>query len=1105
MAPPAPKKVSATELLRIREGQWGARLRGCSLVAELKVEEQHSTQVARVLGKAYANWAGTPKAEQLFQARPACVAVAITGIAARDYRQGELWPELWAGLGYRGTQKEQGIWGKGFLTALERLGLPVFSELPMPYLGPILMHTGIPNYCLEDYFRLISQRRATDPGLDAEGFLQWATARPNRLNELDMPARRLLEYGTEYALDFVDRTFELLDQLRAPVPDLDRVGLPPRVMARAQELADEGRIDLRPPRSTGAVGGRTRTEQPRIGLDPFGRGIEVVLPPVGDTPDGFARWTVTADGVSTTIRSQAQWAGVTEAAPSTTFTLLQPARTVVVAMEGWDHQTELQVIDPGAPLLVFTEDGRRISQRLPLPPDLVWAVYPAEGELVPDGSCRVVIEGQLPLGWNGWKLQQLDLSQARSLSLKLPKHPGTSRPVRGYTRPRIVTGPPLPGVTTPYGTPVHTQVPEIWLPGEAGAKTVWTVELRPSAGGEPLVSRTYEVSGSDTLTDVFDQAPRPLLGSFELIIRGPLGRGTSRKVFLAEHLGVRFTPSVRLFGPEGLMASRTELSPAIGASANPRVVSLGPEERAAVVEYRAGERSEPLVITPPHLQVMHERADQSLIWRAGPLRLVAEGFDEEPGALLVQLPGVKALPPLQVIVGERIVQEVPPSGRPQEGIGRYDLARLADTVAEYKRAELVLEAGGRPVRLAAVRPRQLAAGALREGDGLRLEKFVPVEGLTAGIYAANAPWREPTVSPVSEAGAIELPEELREAGPLLVLLQVDDPWVPVEWPRWPERYLLVSGEGHLASEDAEETALSRFMAGEREFPAQVEDLRRVWVLIRLAKQLKPDSDVQRFRMDCARPLQQRPFEALVALAELGLPPEETVTAVISSGLAATAVPDLSSPAEVRKLWPVAPLLAALAGGLSDPDCFEAAARQCGETLEQLVEEGRDPHASVGRFDAAVERLIHLEPQQIEAIWRAARIVPRALLDADSRASAALRLFDRREEKGLREAGKLAATAVQRTLPLLEGRPELIAQLKARMHPQGKGGWFALPAASTAFALLARLAARGHPACRNLEQLFREYWLQLAAGAPDLVLIDLILAELLLGFGKTETP
>jgi hypothetical protein len=156
--------------------------------------------------------------------------VATTGIASRAYRRGELWPRLWDELGYDGNQGDQAVWGRGFRTALAALGLPTFDDAPLQYLGPILMHAGIPDYCLEDYFRLLDHRRALDPDLDTESFFAWAKGRANRLNNLDKPASRFLTYGSEYAFDFVERTFDLLDRLRERSGGLEVVGLPPRVV-----------------------------------------------------------------------------------------------------------------------------------------------------------------------------------------------------------------------------------------------------------------------------------------------------------------------------------------------------------------------------------------------------------------------------------------------------------------------------------------------------------------------------------------------------------------------------------------------------------------------------------------------------------------------------------------------------------------------------------------------------------------------------------------------------------------------------------------------------------------------------------------------------------
>jgi len=1085
----------------MREQLWSSRIRGCSLVAELEVKERHGRQVAEALGRVYDKWAALGRAEGVFTRWPACVAVALTGIAAREYRQGELWPELWRGLGYEGEQHDRVAWGRGFLTAVHGLGLPEFAEMPLPYVGPILMHTGIPDYCLDDYFLLVSQRRTADPELDPEGFLDWATARPNRLNTLDVPARRFLEYGTDYALDFLDRTFDLLDRLRDPTPDFDGVGLPERVMLRAQELVSSGSLSPRP-RRTG-VSDRGHAERPRISLDPFGRGIEVVVPAAGETSAGIARWTVTADGSTTTIRSQAHWPGAAESAPPTAFTLLQPVRTVVVSRDDWTHQTELTVVDANAPLLVFADDGRRLAANMPLPPDDVWVAYPDEHELIVDGEFEVTIEGQLPLGWIGWRLRRIRLAGARSL--ELAGCAATRRFVRGHARPRIDSGRPIPGVTSPFGTPVHAEVPTIWLPGQAGAQTKWTVEIRQNGGDTAIVSDTYTIEEPQTVTALWDALPSPVLGSFDIIVRGPLGRGLTRTLYVAEGLSTRFLPPVRVFDGTHLVRGRAELTVRVGAQVEPRDLDFGQGVRASVVEYRTQTETEPLIITPPHLQVMHERVDLPLVWSAGLLRISAEVFADDPGVLLVQVPEATELPPLQVVVRDRILQTVPPSGRAQAGTARYALTRIADTVAEYHGVELVLETGGVPVRLATVRPRRLAKGVEREGDHLRLVEHAPIEGLTAGIYATTAPWRGPEVAPVAADGTVALPSELRHAGPLLVLLRVEDPWVPADWPSWPKGSILVTGDGHFTGDDPEEAALSRFVAGVGEFPAQVDDLRRVWTLVHLAPQTRSAREARGFQEACAHPLRCCTIDAIKALADLGLTPSQTVVAVISAGLTATSVPGRTHADTARRLWPIAPLLGGLVGALADLDCRDTATRQCGDTVDAIIDTGTDPHAHVGRFGRETVMMIDMSPQQIEGLWRAAQIVPHALLDADSRAVAARRLFDRRDKSYVKNAGRSAAPWVQSLLRLVADRPVLRSQIEARRPPPGLDGLWAIPAASAAFAIVARLAARGDQACQDVERGFRATWALLAEGAPDLVVIDLVLAELLITHEETATP
>jgi len=542
------------------------------------------------------------------------------------------------------------------------------------------------------------------------------------------------------------------------------------------------------------------------------------------------------------------------------------------------------------------------------------------------------------------------------------------------------------------------------------------------------------------------------------------------------------------------------LTPAIGAQASPTVITFDPTEHSTVFEYRAGSETEPLVVTPPHVQVMHERADEPVAWSAGPLRIVTDNFTDEPGVLLVRVPGMTVVPLLRVIAGNKVVQEVPSSGRTQEGTARFELVRIADTVAAAQQVDLVFDAAG-PSLLARIRPRRLATGASRVGDVVWLRDVVPVEGLTAGLYIPTAPWRPPASQLVGDGGMVQVPSVLRNAGPLLVALQVDDPWAPRPWPRWPSDALQAPGAGHLVSQDPDETALSRFAAGLGDIPDGIGDLRMVWELLNRAPQLYRPTDAARLADQCAKVLLRRPGSAVVALADLGLSPGEIVTAMIGSGLAGAEV--TASPEVAGRLWPTVPLLGALSGSMFDEGVRDAAIAQCGDTVNAVLSTGSDPSATVGRFGREAAVMVEMQPQQLESLWRAAQVVPRALLDTDTRAVAARRLFDRRAEDGVWQVGGMASGIVRNALSVVAGHPRLCAQVAARRGDGGAGEWLALPAASAALAIVARLAARGDVRCQRMEQLYRAKWRRLAMGAPELVTIDLVLAELLIGLESME--
>ena len=1099
--PASPRKVSTRELLDLREDAWMPRLRGASLVAEADLRPDRTDQVAAALGRLYAKLQDPRVEGESFLLRwPACVAAAMAGVAATRYRGGVYWPALWETTDFPGTSQDQGIWGRAFNQAIECLGMATFPELPLHFVGPILMHAGLPTYCLGDYFGLLLSRRRLDPGMDAESFLAWATApgRELRLAGLDVPARRFLTHGGDYALDVADRCLDLLDRLTDPDPDLDGVRLPVRIVdAARQEAAAQG-LD-QPAVRRSEIKGRQSASRPRLGLDPYGVGVQVILPAVGEAPDGVATWRVIADGDPVTVRSRAQWVGSAEAAPQTVHPLTRPVRTVQVSLVGWDHVSELDVVQPSDPILFFAEDGRRLPAQLPLPPDHLWILRPADRELTTVGELRTITETPVPFGWEGWSLQLASLEKVSSVSLP----GGPAHVVHGYTRPRLLLSEPLPGVTTPYGSPVYAQPPQLWLPDTPGSAIRWHADIRPAAGGASLVSREMDQAGP---VDIWGGVPRPILGAFDITVRGPLGRGTRRTIFIAEGVSVSYRPAVRALTVSGLEPGQAELRAPIGAAVKPARLSFGISDRAHVAELRSGTETEPVVITPPHVDLLCAGAGAGT-WTAAPIHAATEVM-ADLGRLLVRAPGTVVKADLEVWAGAQRIQTIPASGEQAPGLTGYDLPRASETVAHHGRAELLLPWGHGAMPVGFVRPRRLATGVEVSFGQLRMRDCVQVDGLMVALYLARAPWRAPILLPVPRDGVIQLPPGAQDAGPLRVLLRIEDPWTVTDWPDWPPGHSYAcDAPGLPVSTDPEEDALSRFLAGEGDLPALPRRVERLWRLIHLADDLIAAGAPATLRERCSAVLREQPGLAITGFLDTGLDAAACVLGLVSTGLATMrpSVPDIRA---AERLWGFVPAAAAVLcsrlarpAGPDDPWAVvaDAALAQCGPNLEAVLRGDDDPAAQVGQFGPDAERMAVLSAEQVEAVWQAAAVVPQTLLDTDTRAVAARQLFDARRTPGLARAAREATSVVRSAERLVAASPyrRAVTQITARRHPDGKGGWLALPAMSASLALVARIAARDNEDCRSFERAWRDRWTDLARHAPDLTSIDLVLAEALI--------
>ena len=265
-----------------------------------------------------------------------------------------------------------------------------------------------------------------------------------------------------------------------------------------------------------------------------------------------------------------------------------------------------------------------------------------------------------------------------------------------------------------------------------------------------------------------------------------------------------------------------------------------------------------------------------------PLRLTTETVTEV-GDLLLRLPegeeGGELPGPLTVLSGEEPVQRVEPAAYRGGATVRYPIAQIGGTAAVHRHLRIVAPYRGRVLPVAVVSPRRLATGAHQEDGAVVLADFPGLPGVDAALYPHRAPWRTPRVVPVSEDGRVELPEDLRDGGPLEGLLAVDDPWSAAEWPGWPDRRdanrLTCPAPGVPASDDPDEELLSRVLAGEADaarLRVTDETAARLWRVVGLADRLTAVG-VDRAAVDaCARVLGEHPVTALLAHGSAGLAP-----------------------------------------------------------------------------------------------------------------------------------------------------------------------------------------------------------------------------------------
>ncbi|MEV5801774.1 hypothetical protein [Streptomyces collinus] len=887
----------------------------------------------------------------------------------------------------------------------------------------------------------------------------------------------------------------------------------------AQAAASSLGWSLRPPATAAppdlppaAPAARAGATPPELRLGPGAGSVLLVLP---DSP-GPAGWQLAADGESITV-SPPHWV------------LPGPVRRVEATdPAGTTHVST--VVDPDTVLLAFAADGHRIPLDEPLPATEVHLLH--VGALETEGAQAAVVELPTPYGWSGWTLSKVSLAGVTRLRASgaalgnwLEVAVGRSFGWEG--------GATLPWLTAENGAPVWHRPPALRLrrkPGEPEARQ-WQVEVR-RPGHEELLACLTGAPGA--LLDPWQDVPGPLLGPYEILVHRPDRRRGWRRLtaFLAE--GVEAIPSAewRLLAPQGgLVPARLNLRTSRPVAASSNAVAFAPYEIAKELVLRDGTSEFRVEVFVPHSEVRLELDGRPLSWSVRPLDIDAADLVRD-SALTVRLPeqAVAVTPKLALVVEDTTLLTLTPERRTRTRKGdlRYSLAALTDTVRECDQAELRLLIAGQSVHVGTVRTQPIADDVVPDGTGLLLRGLRHSDELTARIYRVLAPWQQPLSVSVDDSGRIPLPAAWRSAGPLVVSLRAGTCTVGAapSWPCLRDRDTLVLRRSPWTSVVVDATTEARtteYLGGRGTLPRGDDAIPYQWIVAARGRDLQACGAKETAPAECRQALGEDGPDALLGAAESSLRSGELAAVLVGSGLAALRIREVVDPAAVRPVWRRAPLCALLLTApllpyLSDDPAYEID-ELYPEEKELLDEMGQflgeagtvilaghgDPHRTVGRFDAHVRILDGLPEIQQQAMWRTAGVVPRGLLDTDTRAAAAWQAFrDRRtlQYYAVREDCEEWLEAVENFLD--DGHDLLARAFRDRGSGSLRGpseAWMRVPQFSLGCALIARLAAVGDQRAVRLERGLRPLWTSVAAHAPDLTAVDLALAECLV---TTET-
>lgn len=819
------------------EQRFARELENVTLIGELPFTQELVTDISDAIRGLVARHGFAEASRILTQRYPCTLAVYLVGQGIYGYRGGDYWSGPVEVTGSARARE----WGRFFLSFLQRRDLPAFPDLGGHlYLTPILIHGGIPDYSLSDFFQHVLEplnEALASADIDIEESILETLADLARRAPADRPIERFLAHGGAFARDFVARSLELarIVRERGAVPDPAEVGLPARVVSRYAEWS-KGRIRQRSDATW-------RPRRPEFWFDPWGDGLLVDLPaqhlPDGPRPD--ARWRIELDGASRVRKVAASASG-----------------------DGWETMPDQVALDPteqGYHIEFF--DGRGLSHhwRIALWQDRLslLAFDPQTGSyvrtprglparplwlLVHESEAMEVVGGQrlseLPRpggGWFQYRLEHWDLRQAQLVRLGAREIPVL--PDEEAFRPQLSGGSMvdlgLRAVELPMyeGQPPALVIP---IPPQRSAQqelTRWRLSL--GVGDAPIlervplseITRAIEESAGSLRLDL-TRLTTATFGRFSVTLRGPLGRDSSFQFGLVPRLRVTGQYRVRVADATGVLPPgvlRVVTDPSIHLVSSDRMFEVTSEGEgvftivappelalARLMLQRRDDQTQELPLTLPLPRLRWSLTGTDSGWSTTPVVCPVDRIDQaEVPELHVRLePQLRLMsaPRVELLISDpegRYTQHLRARGDARHG-WRFALREALDTIRSSEEARCqgwlqITDLGAEQARLFLEALRIVQEPGVSKLDVTVLERSGnwivraaweqerQLHGRRLLFWPLWRPWQQPVELPIPDTAINSYEAPLLRAdlppGRYRAELTISDPWSSVE-PRRPE-------------------------------------------------------------------------------------------------------------------------------------------------------------------------------------------------------------------------------------------------------------------------------------------------------------------------------